>query len=239
MATRHSDRLMRRLAIVALFVAWPASVWAQPPNHHRVVEEIFNRGGWDLTTKAGDGVFTEAVLQALLDIDPAWCHLRKTGSQNQWNGHAVDAVLYRTLGWSVDLIRDSESSQAAPAWTPDSQARYTPESCLALGLVGPPPAPSPSIADIIAALYVLDVRLRAVEERLVGLDVHLASIDGDVTAQTELLASVEKNINAKLDLQHEHHVSDEQHADKPWWVDTLVKLPAILTAIVAAIGVAN
>jgi hypothetical protein len=68
----------------------------------------------DLTTKEGCGRFTEACCAALHAVNPLWGHIKKSGAQNQFNGHAVDAIqLLAGEGNGIfDIIFDSESPSA-------------------------------------------------------------------------------------------------------------------------------
>lgn len=92
------------------------------PNRRSVVTEVFNRLRPNLLTKAGNGGFTEAVAWELEQREPGvWFHLKKVGGQNQWNGHAVDAILHAATGYAVDIIGSSESPDAAPAWHLDKK----------------------------------------------------------------------------------------------------------------------
>jgi len=125
-----------------------------PPNRRAVVDEVYASAPYDLTTKGGCGCFTEQVAFVLNAREPGdWFHLKKRGGQNQWNGHAVDAVLYKT-GYAVDIIGSSESPNAKPSWhvdkADDGGPRYAnqPElyivptaGCVPGG--GPTPGPDP------------------------------------------------------------------------------------------------
>lgn len=58
-----------------------------------IADAVYASQTWTLTTKEGCGQFTEAVCTALHEEQSeAWGHIKKTGSQNQYNGHAVDAI---------------------------------------------------------------------------------------------------------------------------------------------------
>ena len=93
------------------------------PNHVDTIQSVYAEGGFDLTTHAGCGLFTEACARALHQRDPRWGHLLKYPGQNQFRGHAVDAVLYRHEGEgngvAVDIISSNATPEAAPNWTPD------------------------------------------------------------------------------------------------------------------------
>jgi hypothetical protein len=85
-------------------------------------------GKYDLTTKPGCGQFTEAVA---LDFcryyairGSLWGHVKKTGAQNQFNGHAVDAImcLFGEDDGIWDIIVNSVSSSAHPAYNREGDA---------------------------------------------------------------------------------------------------------------------
>jgi hypothetical protein len=70
-------------------------------------------------TKESCGEFTERVVKALHGVDPHWGHVGKRPGQTQHNGHAVDAVMYRTVpDKAVDIIGGAENpfANGTPAW---------------------------------------------------------------------------------------------------------------------------
>jgi len=87
-----------------------------------VINSVYHTGLYDLSTHDGCGQFLEACVTALHDeMSKNYGHLRKTGSQNQYNGHAVDALqlLVRdgeTKAGVYDIILSSESPDAKPAF---------------------------------------------------------------------------------------------------------------------------
>lgn len=98
------------------------------PNEMGTVQAVFDArapGGvaWDLTTHAGGGDFTNAVVQAL---GPEWGHFGKSGGQTQHNGHAVDAIAYKSPTplyngkWvqGIDIIAGVGAVGAEPQWHP-------------------------------------------------------------------------------------------------------------------------
>jgi hypothetical protein len=100
----------------------------QPPNPPQpsgspldMINQMYATGKFNLATKSGCGLFTEACCKVLHENhSPSWGHLRKTGAQNQFNGHAVDAIqlLVPELNCEAfiyDIITDSESPNAHPA----------------------------------------------------------------------------------------------------------------------------
>ena len=88
-----------------------------------IIKAVQANGRFDLQTKEGCGQFTEAACQALHDTHSSqWGHIRKFGAQNQFNGHAVDAIMLLkktgdTDAGIYDIVFDSEGSQAKPAWS--------------------------------------------------------------------------------------------------------------------------
>jgi hypothetical protein len=87
------------------------------------IARFYNSATMDLTTDAGSGLFVEAVVAGL---GPEWGHIKKSGSQKAWNGHAVDAIIYRSptplyngkLYQGVDIIAASGGADARVAWQP-------------------------------------------------------------------------------------------------------------------------
>lgn len=86
-----------------------------------LIRGVYATGKHELLTKAGCGKFTEACCVELHNRHSLkWGHLRKSGAQNQYNGHAVDAVqLLVDVGdfkaGIYDIIISSESPDAKPA----------------------------------------------------------------------------------------------------------------------------
>lgn len=104
------------------------------PDHSSYVVAFFNanRESYDLSTDEGCGLFIEGVVAVLQGVDSQWGHLRKYGSQTQFNGHAVDAIAYRGLPGdpdgiqengktvtAVDIIRGAGADGAGTAWQVD------------------------------------------------------------------------------------------------------------------------
>jgi hypothetical protein len=89
-----------------------------PKNPQAIISAIFATGAHSLATKEGCGKFTEACCTALHEIDAGWGHIRKNPGQNQFNGHAVDAIQLKAGDGSgiYDIIENSESLGAKPAF---------------------------------------------------------------------------------------------------------------------------
>jgi hypothetical protein len=94
-------------------------IWSIPLD---VINWVHSTGNYDLSTKEGCGLFTEECCRWLHDKNsPMWGHIAKTGGQNQYNGHAVDAIMLMATAWGVqaggyDIVHDSVSPNASPAF---------------------------------------------------------------------------------------------------------------------------
>jgi len=100
-----------------------------PSDPAGIVNWTYKHGTFNLGTKEGCGKFTEACCTNLHTTHSAlWGHIRKSGAQNQYNGHAVDAVqLSSAVGGTnagiYDLIFSTESPQAKPTFNPVGDPR--------------------------------------------------------------------------------------------------------------------
>lgn len=102
----------------------PVPVPVPPSNEtpKEIIDRIYNTGNYNLATKDGCGQFTEACCTELHNKHSAeWGHLRKSGAQNQYNGHAVDAIMLlvqvgETEAGVYDIVISSESPGAKPAF---------------------------------------------------------------------------------------------------------------------------
>jgi hypothetical protein len=84
-----------------------------------IINEVYATGKFNLYTKEGCGLFTEACCVELHNRNNnMWGHVKKNPGQNQFNGHAVDAVmcLAGEENGIWDIIVSSESSSAHPAY---------------------------------------------------------------------------------------------------------------------------
>jgi hypothetical protein len=98
------------------------------PNEMGTVQAVFDAGApggvpWDLTSHAGGGDFTNAVVQ---ELGGPWGHVGKSGAQTKHNGHAVDAIAYKSSTplnngkWVqvIDIIGGVGAAGATPQWHP-------------------------------------------------------------------------------------------------------------------------
>ena len=86
-----------------------------------VLEQVHNTQTWRLGKEFEDapdgrGAFIEAAVVRLHAIDPNWGHIRKHGGQNQYNGHAVDAIIYKRPDGSAAEIYDVVSGAGHIKW---------------------------------------------------------------------------------------------------------------------------
>jgi hypothetical protein len=99
-------------------------------------QAIYEQGDFDLATKEGCGLYTEECCRQLFQQHwYGWGHIRKNPSQNNYNGHAVDALQLLTQAGGTqpgiyDIIWSTESPDAKPAWSykgpPDLNLWYPP-----------------------------------------------------------------------------------------------------------------
>lgn len=91
------------------------------PNMMWVLEEVLHSQTWRLAKEFEDepdgrGAFTEAAVTRLHAIDANWGHIRKHGGQNQYNGHAVDAIIYKRPDGSAAEVYDVVTGGGHIAW---------------------------------------------------------------------------------------------------------------------------
>jgi hypothetical protein len=87
-----------------------------------IINYVYNSTLPNLASHTGCGLFTEDCCEALHEMmHPAWGHIRKNPGQNQFNGHAVDAIMLvvpsgHTAPGIYDIIQDSASPNARPVF---------------------------------------------------------------------------------------------------------------------------
>lgn len=108
-----------------------------PPSYHgtpeEIIDQVYNQTHPDLSTHEGCGKFTEDCATALHDNSSQWWgHIKKNPGQNQYNGHAVDAIMLASgVGAGIwDIVHDSVSPSATPQYIykgpPDLNLWYYP-----------------------------------------------------------------------------------------------------------------
>jgi hypothetical protein len=87
-----------------------------------IINYVFNSTHPNLSTPSGCGLFVEDCVKELHDnMHPAWGHIKKNPGQNQFNEHAVDAMMLMvpsgaTAPGIYDIIQDSASPNAKPVF---------------------------------------------------------------------------------------------------------------------------
>ena len=84
-----------------------------------IIAEVYQTGQFNLATHDGCGLFTEECCKQLHNRNnQMWGHIKKNPGQNQYNGHAVDALmLLAGEGNGIwDIIHDSVSPNATPQY---------------------------------------------------------------------------------------------------------------------------
>jgi hypothetical protein len=112
----------------------PSPVPGESPEE--IIQYVYESTHPNLSTHDGCGRFTEDVQTQLSNsLSPLYGHITKTPGQNQYNGHAVDAVMLLMDFGGVtagvyDIIKDSVSPNAQPAFNwvgpPDSNLWFNP-----------------------------------------------------------------------------------------------------------------
>jgi hypothetical protein len=125
----NPDRPCFELDDVRLVAEGVAPVPPEPPrppdpyaDPAAIIQAVYEQGNYNLATAAGCGLFTEAACEALhREMSILWGHIKKNPGQNQFNGHAVDAVMLlaaagTTVSGGYDIVQDSVSINAAPCF---------------------------------------------------------------------------------------------------------------------------
>jgi hypothetical protein len=94
---------------------------AQAPDMTYIMERVLASGNWNLQeynedAPNGRGKFTEVSVTAMHDVDARFGHVSKSGSQNQYNGHAVDALCFKRDDGVMAEIYDIVSGQGSIGW---------------------------------------------------------------------------------------------------------------------------
>ena len=94
----------------------------EPTTPIELIEQIYDTGNYNLATHTGCGLFTEECVRQLhRTFSRGYGHIRKDPGQNQFNGHAVDALMLVVNTMTAeaaiyDIIMDSVSPNARPAF---------------------------------------------------------------------------------------------------------------------------
>lgn len=99
----------------------PVDPGATAPNGMATMEAVYASQTWRLAEiyedePDGRGAFTGAVVTALHAIDANWGHVRKNPGQNQYDGHAVDAINWKRPDGTTAEIYDIVSGDGQLVW---------------------------------------------------------------------------------------------------------------------------
>jgi hypothetical protein len=89
-----------------------------------ILERVLNAGNWQMTrgdaydqqAADGRGAYTEAAVTAMHDVDARFGHVDKNPGQNQYNGHAVDAINFKRDDGTMAEIYDIISGSGGIGW---------------------------------------------------------------------------------------------------------------------------
>jgi hypothetical protein len=113
------------------------------------------------TSKEACGQFTRLAACAL--AGEGFGLLSKNPGENQYQGFAVDAIIYQKSNQVIDIISQNESPNASPGWAevPKRSGNNwaAPVGCSPVEPPPPPPPPEPSE---------VEARLKAIQPRAVG-----------------------------------------------------------------------
>jgi hypothetical protein len=143
-----------RLTAIASSPTPPTPEPTPPPStlddKEAVIHAVYDTGDHDLSTHDGCGQFTEACCEALrassVPSPTMWGHILKNPGQNQYEGHAVDALmcLAGPDNGIWDIVHDSVAPNASPQCIykgpPDPALWYYPDAVTGLCLVARPSA---------------------------------------------------------------------------------------------------
>lgn len=96
-----------------------------------IINYVFESTKPNLSSAAGCGKFTEDCCEELhTKMHPAWGHIKKNPGQNQFNGHAVDAIMLLVYSGNTppaiyDIIFSSASPEAKPVFNNAGPAEPT------------------------------------------------------------------------------------------------------------------
>jgi hypothetical protein len=155
-----------------------------------IINQVYASGLYDLSTKNGCGLFTEECCTQLHNRNSqAWGHIKKTGAQNQFNSHAVDALsCIAGPEYGVwDIVYSSASPAAKPVYNhagdPNPEEWYYPAAPITQTMTTALMAPqvSPATARRIA-LHLLQHAI--VGDILVSITIQITPVPTPVPVPT-------------------------------------------------------
>lgn len=117
----YSDDVTATTNLVGSSDGGGSTLPADAPNMISVLQQVLDSGTWQLgelyeDETYGRGAFTEAAVNALHAQDAQWGHIQKSGGQNHYNGHAVDAINWKNPDGMTAEIYDIVSGSGSIQW---------------------------------------------------------------------------------------------------------------------------
>lgn len=136
------------------------------PNRLDVVRDEFNKQPPSPNSTESCGEFTRRVARRLHRDDPNWGMLTKTPGEAQYQGFAVDALIYRTTQQVIDILAGAEGPSPSPAWqeVPKRNINHwaaPPES----ETTTPDPKPTPDLSALIRRIDQQDVEIAKLQQQ--------------------------------------------------------------------------
>lgn len=163
------------------------------PDHRQIVEQVHAEFPDLLRTNTIEscGRFTRRCAARLHEHDANWGLLTKGPGQTQYEGHAVDAVIYKATGQVVDIIAGAHnpSQPGRPAWSlvgRDPSNLWAPPGGVTPEPRSPDPPPEPGPEPAPAActcnLQPLEHAVRVLRADAEALRAELLALTGEVEA---------------------------------------------------------
>jgi hypothetical protein len=167
-----------------------------------------------LNTKDACGQLTEYIALALHAADPGWGLLSKSAGENNYRGHAVDAVIYQPTQQVIDLMSGAgDRDLLTPQSTAQQRKDFDHDIRVKWSEVGkraennwmapiqpdgstpvPPPVVAPPVGDDFAAL----------RNEVAALSVKLALLEADHRLLSEHLMSSALNLTDRMNALEQH-----------------------------------
>lgn len=130
------------VVVVPPIIIPPKEPTVDVPNLFAIIERV--AAASPLTAgQENCGRFTEACAIACHAADPRFGHLKKNPGQTQFNGHAVDALLFKDTGQAIDIIVGSKTDSPKPGWGVDIPRYSAADWLQPAGGEVPPVTPDP------------------------------------------------------------------------------------------------
>jgi len=160
-----------------------------------------------LNTSGACGRLTEYIAQVLHQADSGWGLLSKSPGEHQYNGHAIDAVIYRPTQQVIDLMSgagDRDPDSGVPIdqqhdirikW--DEVAKRPGNEWMDPGGDVPPPPPQPppdddAIKQLTKSVAALNARADSQQAQLIGIKEELVGAANAYREMTDRITALEQ-----------------------------------------------